>query len=169
MDLWTGEEYTKPEQALEYLNAAIQLDSEYADAYHKRGLAYHNFGRYEKAIEDYDHAIASGKHLSVALVDLDHFGTVNKQHGWPTGDKVLRSVAEPLDPMEETVWAMSDMVSSGRALYWGTSEWAADEIRHAIDIAERHHLHKPVTEQSTGERYDIALADIKRARLEPEL
>ena len=42
---------------------------------------------------------------------------------------------------------MSDIVSSGKALYWGTSEWAADEIRGAIEIAERHHLHKPVTEQ----------------------
>ena len=36
---------------------------------------------------------------------------------------------------------------SGRALYWGTSEWTADEIRAAWDIAERHHLHKPVMEQ----------------------
>jgi voltage-dependent potassium channel beta subunit len=49
--------------------------------------------------------------------------------------------------IEETTWAMSDIVSSGRALYWGTSEWAADEIRAAWEIAERHHLHKPVVEQ----------------------
>ena len=55
--------------------------------------------------------------------------------------------ADPNTPIEETVWAMSDIVSSGRALYWGTSEWTADEIRAAWDIAERHHLHKPVMEQ----------------------
>ena len=55
---------------------------------------------------------------------------------------------DPDTPLEETVWAMSDIVSSGKALYWGTSEWSADEIRGAIEIAERHHLHKPVTEQS---------------------
>ena len=55
--------------------------------------------------------------------------------------------ADPETPLEETVWAMSDIVASGKALYWGTSEWAADEIRGAIEIAERHHLHKPVTEQ----------------------
>ena len=42
---------------------------------------------------------------------------------------------------------MSDIVSSGKALYWGTSEWAPDEIRAAWEIAERHHLHKPVMEQ----------------------
>ncbi|MGZ4805204.1 MAG: potassium channel beta subunit family protein [Ilumatobacteraceae bacterium] len=55
--------------------------------------------------------------------------------------------ADPDTPIEETVWAMSDIVSSGKALYWGTSEWAADEIRAAWEIAERHHLHKPVVEQ----------------------
>lgn len=42
---------------------------------------------------------------------------------------------------------MSDMISRGKALYWGTSEWSADEIRAAWDIADRHHLHKPVMEQ----------------------
>ena len=54
---------------------------------------------------------------------------------------------DPHTPLEETVWAMSEMVSNGRALYWGTSEWPADEIRAAWEIAERHHLHKPVMEQ----------------------
>ena len=43
---------------------------------------------------------------------------------------------------------MSDIISAGKALDWGTSEWSADEIRAAIDIADRHHLHRPVTEQS---------------------
>jgi len=55
--------------------------------------------------------------------------------------------ADPNTPIEETVWAMSDIVSSGKALYWGTSEWTADEIRAAWEVAERHHLHKPVVEQ----------------------
>ena len=45
------------------------------------------------------------------------------------------------------MWAMSDIVSSGKAVYWGTSEWSAEEIRAAWEIAERHHLHKPVVEQ----------------------
>ena len=55
---------------------------------------------------------------------------------------------DPDTPLEEVVWAMSDIVSAGKARYWGTSEWTAEEIRGAIEIAERHHLHKPVTEQS---------------------
>ncbi len=54
---------------------------------------------------------------------------------------------DPHTPIEETVWAMSDMIRRGKALYWGTSEWSAEEIRTAWDIAERHHLHKPVMEQ----------------------
>jgi voltage-dependent potassium channel beta subunit len=54
---------------------------------------------------------------------------------------------DPNTPIEETVWAMHDMVARGKALYWGTSEWSAADIRSAWDIAERHHLHKPVMEQ----------------------
>jgi voltage-dependent potassium channel beta subunit len=50
-------------------------------------------------------------------------------------------------PIEETVWAMHNIIEWGKAIYWGTSEWAAAEIAAAIEIAERHHLHKPVTEQ----------------------
>jgi aryl-alcohol dehydrogenase-like predicted oxidoreductase len=49
--------------------------------------------------------------------------------------------------VEETVWAMHDMVERGKALYWGTSEWDAARIREAYEIAEKHHLRKPVTEQ----------------------
>ncbi|WP_233863674.1 potassium channel beta subunit family protein [Paraburkholderia adhaesiva] len=62
-------------------------------------------------------------------------------------DLVFCHRPDPNTPVEETVWAMSDMISRGKALYWGTSEWSADEIRAAWDIAERHHLHKPVMEQ----------------------
>jgi voltage-dependent potassium channel beta subunit len=54
---------------------------------------------------------------------------------------------DPNTPIEETVWAMSDMITQGKALYWGTSEWSAADIRAAWDVADRHHLHKPVMEQ----------------------
>jgi voltage-dependent potassium channel beta subunit len=55
--------------------------------------------------------------------------------------------SDPNTPIEETVVAMSDIIDSGRAHYWGTSEWTADEVRAAWEIAERHHLRKPVMEQ----------------------
>lgn len=54
---------------------------------------------------------------------------------------------DPTTPIEETVWAMHNLIEWGKALYWGTSEWSAAEIISAIEIAERHHLHKPVMEQ----------------------
>jgi voltage-dependent potassium channel beta subunit len=54
---------------------------------------------------------------------------------------------DPTTPVEETVWAMHDIIEWGKALYWGTSEWPAAEITAAIEIADRHHLHKPVMEQ----------------------
>jgi voltage-dependent potassium channel beta subunit len=55
--------------------------------------------------------------------------------------------ADPNTPMEETVRAMSDMVTQGKALYWGTSEWTAEQIMHAYHIADKYNLHKPQMEQ----------------------
>src|SRR5579862_1157390 len=54
---------------------------------------------------------------------------------------------DPDTPIDETVWAMHDMIASGKANYWGTSEWSAVEIAMAHGIAQRHHLHAPITEQ----------------------
>jgi aryl-alcohol dehydrogenase-like predicted oxidoreductase len=42
---------------------------------------------------------------------------------------------------------MHDMIDRGKALYWGTSEWGAAQILEAWQVAERHHLRKPVMEQ----------------------
>jgi voltage-dependent potassium channel beta subunit len=54
---------------------------------------------------------------------------------------------DPTTPIEETVWAMHNIIERGKALYWGTSEWEAADILEAISIAEQHHLHKPIVEQ----------------------
>ncbi|QJR13436.1 potassium channel beta subunit family protein [Usitatibacter palustris] len=54
---------------------------------------------------------------------------------------------DPNTPMEEVVWAMHDMIERGKALYWGTSEWSASEIMAAHNVAEKHHLRRPVVEQ----------------------
>src|SRR5512140_656245 len=62
-------------------------------------------------------------------------------------DLVFCHRPDPDTPVEETVYAMHDMIASGKALYWGTSEWSAAEIMAAWHIADRHHLHKPVMEQ----------------------
>jgi voltage-dependent potassium channel beta subunit len=62
-------------------------------------------------------------------------------------DLIFCHRADPGTPIEETVWAMHNIIEAGKALYWGTSMWSAGEIAAAIEIAERHHLHKPVMEQ----------------------
>jgi voltage-dependent potassium channel beta subunit len=62
-------------------------------------------------------------------------------------DLVYAHRPDPNTPIEETVHAFSDMIEQGKALYWGTSEWSADEIRAAWEIADRRNLRKPVMEQ----------------------
>jgi voltage-dependent potassium channel beta subunit len=71
-----------------------------------------------------------------------------KRFGLDYIDLVFCHRPDPTTPIEETVWAMHNLIEWGKALYWGTSEWSAAEIVSAIEIAERHHLHKPVTEQT---------------------
>lgn len=72
---------------------------------------------------------------------------------------------DPRTPVEETVWAMSDMITRGKALYWGTSEWSAADIRAAWEIAERHHLHKPVMEQPQYHLFHRRKVEVEYARL----
>ncbi|MBW8757627.1 MAG: aldo/keto reductase [Burkholderiales bacterium] len=80
-------------------------------------------------------------------------------------DLVYCHRADPDTPIEETVHAMSDMITQGKALYWGTSEWSAADIRAAWDIAERHHLHKPVVEQPQYHLFHRAKVEHEFARL----
>lgn len=50
-------------------------------------------------------------------------------------------------PIEETVWAMTNVIQQGKAFYWGTSEWSAEQIMQAYGIARREHLIPPQMEQ----------------------
>jgi len=80
-------------------------------------------------------------------------------------DLVYCHRADPNTPIEETVRAMSDMITQGKALYWGTSEWSAAEIRAAWDIADKHHLHKPVMEQPQYNLFSRKRVEQEYARL----
>ncbi len=94
---------------------------------------------------------------SLARFGLDHV------------DLVFCHRADPDTPIEETVFAMSDMVTAGKALYWGTSEWSAGDIAAAWHIAERHHLHKPVMEQPQYNLLHRERVEREYARLYSEL
>lgn len=72
---------------------------------------------------------------------------------------------DPETPIEETVQALHEVVASGRALYWGTSEWSADEIRAAWDVADRHGWHKPVVEQPEYNLFNREKVEREYARL----
>ena len=80
-------------------------------------------------------------------------------------DLVYCHRADPDTPIEETVFAMHDIVSSGKALYWGTSEWTADEIRAAWGIADKYGLHKPVMEQPEYNMLNRTKVESEFARL----
>ncbi|HUL56135.1 MAG TPA: aldo/keto reductase, partial [Usitatibacter sp.] len=66
-------------------------------------------------------------------------------------------------------WAMHDMIERGKALYWGTSEWSAAEIMAAWQVAERHHLRKPVVEQPEYNLFHRARVEQEYARLYEEI
>jgi voltage-dependent potassium channel beta subunit len=76
---------------------------------------------------------------------------------------------DPHTPIEETVRAMSDIIAQGKALYWGTSEWSAADIRAAWEIAERHHLHKPAMEQPQYHLFHRKRVEEDYARLYDEI
>jgi voltage-dependent potassium channel beta subunit len=92
-----------------------------------------------------------------------------KRFGLEHIDLVYCHRPDPHTPVEETVWAMSDMIRQGKALYWGTSEWSAADIRAAREIAERHHLHKPVVEQPQYHLFHRQRVEQEYARLYEDL
>jgi voltage-dependent potassium channel beta subunit len=54
---------------------------------------------------------------------------------------------DKLTPIEETVWSMHQLIMQGKILYWGTSEWSAQEIMEAHMFAKQNHLIGPIVEQ----------------------
>lgn len=80
-------------------------------------------------------------------------------------DLVFCHRPDPHTPLEETVWAMSDLIDRGKALYWGTSEWSADEIRAAWLIADRRNLRPPVMEQPQYNLFHRKRVEQEYARL----
>jgi len=80
-------------------------------------------------------------------------------------DLVFCHRPDPNTPIEETVWAMHDIVSRGKALYWGTSEWSAAEIMEAWQIADKYHLHKPTMEQPQYNMFNRQKVEQEFARL----
>ena len=73
--------------------------------------------------------------------------------------------ADPDTPVGETVWAMHNLVTQGKVLYWGTSEWSADEITQAHEFAEKNHLIPPTMEQPQYNLLDRKRFEVEYAPL----
>ncbi len=76
-----------------------------------------------------------GTHNALKRLQLDHL------------DLLFCHRPDPDAPIEETVWAMHQLIQQGKVLYWGTSEWSASEIMQAHYFAEKNHLVPPSMEQ----------------------
>jgi voltage-dependent potassium channel beta subunit len=88
-----------------------------------------------------------------------------KRFGLEHIDLVFCHRPDPETPVEEVVWAMSDIIASGKALYWGTSMWSAEQIREAWEIADRRNLRKPQMEQPQYNLLDRDRVEREYARL----
>lgn len=76
-----------------------------------------------------------GTHNSLKRLQLDHL------------DLLFCHRPDLNTPIEETVWAINQLIQQGKVLYWGTSEWSAAEIMQAHYFAEKNHLVPPSMEQ----------------------
>lgn len=76
---------------------------------------------------------------------------------------------DPNTPIEETVWAMNDLIRQGKVLYWGTSEWSAQQIMEAHMIARQYNLLPPTMEQPQYHMFHRERVEIEYARVYREV
>ena len=72
-------------------------------------------------------------------------------------------------PIEETVRAMNQVIRQGKAFYWGTSMWTAEQIREAWHIARREKLQPPTMEQPQYNMFYRKKVEQEYARLYDEI
>lgn len=72
-------------------------------------------------------------------------------------------------PIEETVRAFTHVINQGRAFYWGTSEWSAQQIMEAYAVARREHLIPPQMEQPQYNMFHRERVEVEYARLYEEI
>jgi voltage-dependent potassium channel beta subunit len=76
---------------------------------------------------------------------------------------------DPDTPVEETVYAMNHVIAEGKVLYWGTSEWTADDIATAVAIAKQANLLGPTMEQPQYHMFHRDRVEREYARLYSEV
>lgn len=171
---WTtfGGSITDEALTREILHAAFERGINFfdiADVY-ARGAAETIMG---KALAELPrrHLVISSKCFGAMSDDVNDRGLSRKHIFESVHDSLQRIGTDYLDilfchrfdeetPLEETVRAMGDLMRQGKILYWGTSEWSADQLRLAHDIADPGY--GPQVEQP---QYSLK----ERARVEDEI
>lgn len=171
---WTtfGGSITDEALTREILHAAFERGINFfdiADVY-ARGAAETIMG---KALAELPrrHLVISSKCFGAMSDDVNDRGLSRKHIFESVHDSLQRIGTDYLDilfchrfddetPLEETVRAMGDLMRQGKILYWGTSEWSADQLRLAHDIADAGY--GPQVEQP---QYSLK----ERARVEDEI
>ena len=72
---------------------------------------------------------------------------------------------DPETPIEETVRAMSDLIQQGKVLYWGTSEWSAQQLMEAYSNARQYNLTPPTMEQPHYNMFHRQRFEVEYGRL----
>jgi voltage-dependent potassium channel beta subunit len=101
--------------------------------------------------------IIEGTNASLARLQMDYV------------DLIFCHRPDRFTPIEETVRAMNYLIDQGKAFYWGTSEWSAQEITEAYGIARREHLIPPLMEQPQYNMFHRERVESEYARLYREI
>lgn len=72
---------------------------------------------------------------------------------------------DPETPIEETVWAMTNLIEQGKVLYWGTSEWSAQQLMEAYSVARQYNLIPPTMEQPQYNMFHRQRFEVEYGRL----
>jgi voltage-dependent potassium channel beta subunit len=72
---------------------------------------------------------------------------------------------DPEVPMEEVVWSMTNLIQQGKVLYWGTSEWSAQQLMEAYSVARQYNLIPPTMEQPQYHMFHRHTVEVEYARL----
>jgi tetratricopeptide (TPR) repeat protein len=155
---WKNGKYTDPDKALEYLNKAISLDSNYALAYNNRGNAWADKGNHDRAIADFNRALEINPRCAEAYN--------NRGIAWANKSNHDRSIADYNSALE--INPLYVMAYYNRGLAWakkGNHDRAIADYNSALEI-------NPLYVEAYNDRgivwadkgnYDRAIADFNRA------
>ncbi len=92
-----------------------------------------------------------------------------KRMGLEYVDLVFAHRPDIHSPIEETVRAFNHLIDQGKAFYWGTSEWSAQQIMEAYGVARREHLIPPLMEQPQYNMFHRERVEVEYQRLYTEI